>query len=685
MSEVVYDLETFPNCFLACFTPVNGDGGRIFEISTRRRGNQALYNYLMTLTKMYGFNNMAFDWPILDWFIRNPNATAEELYEVAMAIIGSDRFESIIWQPIIPQVDLFLMNHFDNKAKSTSLKKLEFNMRSELVQDLPFAVGTHLSFDEIDKLMKYNAHDVLQTKKFLGLNKANIELRNAIEPEWINQSDTGLGRKYFERELARQGVVLQRGGTPYPEGLFIGEAIFPYLKFKTPAIADALETFKRVHVQDIINDDGEEERLALLDGEPFKHIVFNLDGLEVTMGLGGCHASLNSKVVEDCDIEDLDVTSFYPSISIKNRVYPKHIGPVFCMVYEQLLKDRLKYKKGTPFNVAIKLALNSVFGSAGSKYTSFYDLMFMYAITINGQFLILSLAELLLTVPGLRLIQINTDGVTIVIPSGARPRVKALCDAWSKATMLDLEANTYKRLWMRDVNNYVAEYADGKRKLKGAYAHQREWHKNHSALIIPKAAVAAMCDGVDAEDFISANDGDAFDFMIRADLSKTARIALDDGREFRGVTRYYVSPEGNTATKFIMGLHKDRKTGVKSMSESHTRLHAGGHAEPVITPAVWACSACDEKFTTKAAWNQHRMAAHKGVKGVTVSGSKATCGCSACTEVFTSRKAWEEHAIAAHASKLVIAQRYNGGPIDYDMRFYAAEARKLVITERFIP
>jgi hypothetical protein len=667
---MIYDIETFPNCFLAGFLPVDGDEVRIFEISDRMRENNALWHYVAGQRRMIGFNNMAFDWPVLDFFMRNADSDASKLYAVAMTLIGSeDRNASVIWRPEIPQVDLFRMHHFDNSARSTSLKKLEFNMRSELVQSLPFENGMSLSWEEMDVLRKYNAHDLRQTKKFWHLSAPMIALREAINPKWINQSDTGLGRKFFEQRLEERGVQLKKGGTFRPDGVHLDEVIFPYLQFKTPALQEARRVMERVHVVDTVQEDGKTKRFVTRDGEPFKSYSFEFAGLEVTMGIGGLHASMESVVLANCDIEDIDATSFYPTVSIVNRIHPEHLGPVFCDLYGELKTERLKFAKGTPQNEILKKALNSVFGSGGSDYTCFYDLKYFLGTTINGQFLLLSLTELLITVPGLKVVQINTDGITVIIPDGQRPRVKQLCDLWAEATRIELEFNTYSRMWLRDVNNYISEYkTTGKRKRKGCYESERGWHQNQSYPIIRKAAEACMCDGVDVGDYISANDSNGWDFMLRLDLSRESHLLLDNGEKMYGVTRYYVSETGHSATKV--------------MPNSTARIHGKGHAEPIVVPARWECSACNGVFPTRTAWDQHKRGVHKGVKGVTVTGTKACCTCSACGEIFPTKKEWEEHAGAAHASKIVLAQEYHGEPIDYDMRFYASEARKLVINEQ---
>jgi len=85
---------------------------------------------------------------------------------------------------IIPQIDLYLIHHFDNKARATSLKMLEFNMRSDNIEDLPFELGINLNDQEKDVLIKYNKHDVLETLKFYNYSKENLLLREELTDQF---------------------------------------------------------------------------------------------------------------------------------------------------------------------------------------------------------------------------------------------------------------------------------------------------------------------------------------------------------------------------------------------------------------------------------------------------------------------------------------------------------------------
>ena len=192
--DFIYDIETYPNVFTLCAVYMNGNGLRVFEISDRKDDTVLLLEFLRNIKthgcRMVGFNNVGFDYPVIHHILQKSISckktntqliiTAKEMYDVAMGFIkNNSQFGSAVKQEdvLLEQVDLYKINHFDNKAKATSLKMLEFNMRSENIEDLPFPVGKILTNDEIDVLIKYNKHDVLQTLKFYNFNKEAMNLR----------------------------------------------------------------------------------------------------------------------------------------------------------------------------------------------------------------------------------------------------------------------------------------------------------------------------------------------------------------------------------------------------------------------------------------------------------------------------------------------------------------------------
>lgn len=218
MSDIVaYDLETYPNAFTGVFIDPNKRKIYVFEISDRKDDSKRLRKYLGHIYKnktvMVGFNSVGFDSPILHKWLRKEITTPLEIFEYAQEIIedgnNGDKFKHLVpknkeW---LKQLDLYKINHYDNKAKATSLKMIEFNSRSENIEDLPYDVGSILTGEQIDKLIEYNKHDVMETLKFynsaivqeaIGLRK---ELTEKYNIDFTNYNDGKIGKQFFQMKL----------------------------------------------------------------------------------------------------------------------------------------------------------------------------------------------------------------------------------------------------------------------------------------------------------------------------------------------------------------------------------------------------------------------------------------------------------------------------------------------------
>ena len=202
-------------------------------------------------------------------------------------------------------------------------------------------------------------------------------------------------------------------------------------------------------------------------------------------------------------------------------------------------------------------------------------------ITINGQLLLCMLVNHLVKIPGLTMIQANTDGVTYFCPREHIEHTRALCKWWEDLTCLELEEAQYSRMFVRDVNSYMAEYESGAIKRIGAYAHERmdenpgtrevPYGKDPSALIVAKAAEAALIRGEDIRTFIMNHDDD-YDFMCRAKAPRSNKLVMRwpeyDNVEVNlaNIIRYYVSKDGGALVKIApptgeLGTYK-RKTKI---------------------------------------------------------------------------------------------------------------------------
>lgn len=619
-TAVVYDIETFPNAFTLTMRTLYGDVLGVWEISQYRDDRLALmqfFNWLaQTQTVMIGFNNIHFDYPVIHFIFYNPNATVGQIYEKAMSIIqGSlgDRFGHVIWDRdrFAPQIDLFKIHHFDNKAKSTSLKALQIAMRSRTVVDMPVEVGTHLTKDQIDNfLIPYNDHDVQETRKFAHFSMAALEFRLSLVAQFgvdvMNWPDTKIGSRMMEAKIGPELCYDFSTGRKSPRQtprsrIALADIIFPYIQFQNPEFQRVLNYLKsQVLTAEEIKDIGEDAAPAGVQTKGvFKGLTAVVGGIEFHFGTGGIHGSVTARRIEsndDEEIHDVDVAALYPSIGIVNRLAPEHLGERFVQIYAELPKERKrlqaeKGKKSVEANT-LKLASNGVYGNSNNKYSVFYDPKFTMTITVNGQLMLCMLAERLVAVPTLRIIQINTDGITYFINKAYQPTALAVCKEWEALTALTLEYARYSKMWIRDVNNYVAQSPDGTLKLKGAYwtpdplnyhdsisaAQPSGWYKDLGNLVSTRAAVAAMVHGVDPELFIRMTTN-PYDFVCRAKVGRADRL-LWGGQDIQRTSRYYVSRNGQPLVKNSPpagrpGAYK-RANGVSEAEYDRVMAETGG-------------------------------------------------------------------------------------------------------------
>jgi len=463
-----YDLETYPNCFTARFIHLATGKQWKFEISTRLDQTQEFIDFIYALRDCggqgVGFNNVGFDYPVVHYIMGTPCVTVEMIYQRAQAIIDGmktgNRFGFIVWDrdQVFPQIDLFKIHHFDNVARMTSLKALEFAMGMDSVEDLPFKVGTYLTPEEMDVLHHYNEHDVVATCMFWARTVDMMVLRDKLSSQYgknfTNFNDSKIGSEIFVSRLEQAGVPcferVNGKRTPrqtWRSQIALADVMVDYIHFEHPELIRIHEWLK---AQTITNTKA-----------AFKKLSCTIKGIQFDFGTGGIHGCINNKIYKSGNgkvVQLRDVASYYPNLAIKNKFFPAHLGVEFCEVYEDLYKERKSYPKSAPENKALKLSLNGTYGNSNNEHSPFYDPFFTMQITINGQLLLAMLAERLLMAPSLELFNLNTDGVAFIVDESELPYVDAVCNWWQQLTCLELETEEVKSFFSADVNNYIMEY-----------------------------------------------------------------------------------------------------------------------------------------------------------------------------------------------------------------------------------
>jgi hypothetical protein len=563
----VYDVETFPNFF--SYIDVDTKTGELseFVICEWRDDSEAFKKHIRQIEKakggMVGFNNVHFDWPVTNFICNLLQPTAEKIYEYAQSIIRDEAPKrQKAW---VKQLDLFLLNHYNNKSRSASLKSLEVSLNWHNVMDMPFHYTHIVSPEETESILEYNRNDVLFTWEFYKHNKDKIKMRKAIGSKYkmnvSNKSDVDIGEEIFVKYLSDA-----MGIEPYDLKQMRGkrakvplkDIIFNYISFKHPALnkllgtmretvasADYLDSFiahldtsKNTNdLQDILKANNIDINKTVSKKKSFSFQA-RYANLLIDYGVGGIHSCIAPGVYKsdgDMEILDIDVKSYYPNLFIKNKLHPRQMdqstfGKVYSDIFDERVKAQIEGDKIT--SDALKLALNGLFGKTGSDVSCFYDPNVFYAITVNGQLLITMLLEKLYTI-GCEVLQINTDGITIRHHKDKKEALLRACTDWESETQLTLEYANYKQMIIRDVNNYIAQSVDGKVKEKGIFETKKDWHKDNSFMIIPIAVRNYFIDGTPIIETLSKH-RNIYDFCGRYKASpgwRAVHVEMDKNNE----------------------------------------------------------------------------------------------------------------------------------------------------------
>lgn len=569
----VYDIETLKSCFT--YTAINVDTNEIVQyvLHIDRDGLDELMNHLLLCKGQIGFNNINFDYPIIHYLMLNykkwqytldTNQIIKLLYNKAQDIItqqSSKNFTTIVAIPNkevkIPQLDLFKLWHFNNKARSTSLKSLEIAMNMPNVMEMPIShTRDDIKESEIKSILEYNLNDVLATLEFYKRSLGKIELRKGLIQKYnlpcLNFPDTKIGEELTLKlycEATGKDIWEVKKMRTDRSIIHLKDCIFDYIKFNSKELNDFLELLKSKSIKET-------------KGELKYSVIYK--GFKYDFGSGGIHGCIKPGLYESDDeyiIIDADVASLYPSIAIINKLYPEHLGKEFCEVYEKgIVEPRLIAKKSGDTIMAdgFKLSANSVYGKSNDEHSFLKDPMYTMKTTINGQLMLVMLAESLVDSFGskITILQINTDGITVKIPREFESSYYALCKLWEAQTNLTLEYVEYDKMWIRDVNNYGCLSTKGKIKNKGAFEIDKDYHKDNSFKIIPIALQNYFVNNIPVEDTITGHQN-IYDFCGRQKFKtgesygtihyiKEDKVVIEEQQ--RNV-RYYVSNKGATFIK----------------------------------------------------------------------------------------------------------------------------------------
>lgn len=415
---------------------------------------------------------------------------------------------------------------------------------------VPFG-KTNLTQQEKDDIIFYCKHDVYALHVlYWTTSKPYIDTK-------IQLCDTfGLNRKigYTNTNAVLSGKVLEA------QRVHGTSIIDPTISIYNKELADYFEKWIPADIYKHLLTKQEAKTFKLYDnivdiGDGGLHSVYDVPNV------GKETPALYVQSTEEWTMVNVDASSCYPSVMI------------FCDSMSRAVRNKQRFidifkrrlhlksipksqwtKEDKAFVAAAKLVLNTTYGAMGNKYLQLYDDYMRSKVCRIGQMILISLGNnLYQSIPGLKVIQNNTDGVLVYVRRADIPKVQEIVDEISRITSFTFELEEDSKLWQLNVNNYVAIHPDGEIKNKGGafvlsvYQPGTNRLRPLGSFCIPRAQIAWLTKGenpikhllenTSVEDFcLGCTKGPTYDTMVQymkdgsiVDLGKVSRvIAITD-------------------------------------------------------------------------------------------------------------------------------------------------------------
>lgn len=577
----VYDIEVFQNIFHCSVKNTETNDIYKFEISERKNQLRDLVKFFKQVDKYItwgdyyttninipanvifcGYNNLHYDNPIINYIIEyedklmqyNIPTICSSIFNLSKTITTSSEDNIDAWKHWKYQIwfDTFdiLTMLYSNKLR-VGLKEIQVTMQYPNVQEFVCDWTKPLPLEDFDSMIDYNINDIESTSELLNRCKKDVDLRIAIEDEYgvrvLSKDGVNIGMKILtQKYLEKTGLTWQDiKDLRSPMSVIpLKDVILPFIKYDSPILQRVLDDMKNQIVS---------------PGRKGYENKFVFNNLRYSVGVGGIHSVNSPEIIIPRDDEmliDIDVASLYPSMLIEYEFYPKHLGKEFLEVYKQIKDERIeaKHNGDKVKNETLKLALNGLSGNLQNEHNFCYSPFAVMQIRINGQLLLLMLAEKLTQI-GCRIVQANTDGLFVLLKKDVYSKVNSICREWEQLTKLTLEEDRFKAMYQYAINDYFAITEDNKVKEKGMFITAVKLGKGLTPKIIPKAVISFFKDGIPVEDTIK-NCTDIRDFLMSEKTGKQWHVEYMNEEQQR-TNRFYASTNGGYLWKWKDTGHKE--------------------------------------------------------------------------------------------------------------------------------
>lgn len=489
-----YDFEVFKEDWL------------VVIIDMKNKKEHVIINNPEELEKIYqdnineiwvGFNSRHYDQYILKGILCGFNPKRINDYIILKGNPGW-KFSSLFRN--IPLNNYDVMMSIDR-----GLKSFEGFMGNNIKESsVPFDIDRKLTQEEIEETVKYCRHDVEQTIEVFLQRKSDFEAHMGLVK--IACKDKPLNMALISKTKAQlSAIILEASKREHNDEFDID---FPST-LKVEKYKEVVEWYEN-----------EENRCYEKDGKK-NQLDIMIAGVPHQFGWGGVHGAIPQYSGEGYFL-NMDVTSLYPSLMIQYNLHSRNMKDPQKFV--DIYNTRVQYKKEkNPLQLPLKLVLNSTYGVMKDKNNDLFDPLQANRVCIYGQLLILDLIEKL--EPHCKIIQSNTDGILVKMNNyDDYDLIDDIAYEWEQRTHLNLEFDEYRKVFQKDVNNYIIVDAEGHYKSKGAYVKKLN-NLDYDLPIINKALVDYMVNNIPVEDTIN-NCNDLKEFQLVTKISNKYKYIL---------------------------------------------------------------------------------------------------------------------------------------------------------------
>lgn len=441
------------------------------------------------ISKMFvGYNNKQFDDIILCGIFSgvDPYTTMT----VLMNIENKYDAYKVLEIKQLPLVSIDLMQD----VLGMSLKQAEGYMNLSVEEcSIPFNLERILLPNEIDEVLDYCKHDVDSTEELLKArfkyvkSKLDVIKMFKLPSSYVSKTNAGLCSAVLSARYVKRDDELTYD---MPDTVIINN----------PNYKPVLDLYNKKEL------------------DYTKTLTIKIAGIEHKLAYGGIHGAIKNFFYEG-EMWHIDVNSYYPSLMIKYNYHSRNIKDPqrFVDIYNTRIKAKKAGDKATAN--ALKLIINTTYGCMKSKFSQLYDPKMANQVCITGQLLLIDLIEKI--EPYCKLIQSNTDGI-IVIPYN-KEKIRTIVSEWEKRTGMTMGIDIARKIYQKDVNNYIIENDDGDGtsiEVKGSYVGQYEsGNLRNNVRILDECVVNYFLNGIKPE-YIIEKETDIFKFQY---ITKTGR------------------------------------------------------------------------------------------------------------------------------------------------------------------